>query len=241
MLSVFCSNTLIFAPECWKCTLRYPDFKIFPGGMPPDFPSNLRFRHLQVTPWVLSGTILSFLYRQLQSFCHLLKTLLKTLFHTFNHYLLIAWYYIHRARSKSETLRLNVFITFFWKLKFNVKEKLLIKPETKWNTEISGPPCAFLIQVFRERLSEKVHPTTPKGIVGSFECPVLQRNLKELHGRPRTYVCECQRKVKKLVSTATVVRNSVLIISHITLRDCRVHIFSDNLSRNSCMHCDFSG
>ena len=29
------------------------------------------------------------------------------------------------------------------------------------------------------------------------------------------------------------VRNSVLIISHITLRDCRVHIFSDNLSRNS--------
>ena len=31
------------------------------------------------------------------------------------------------------------------------------------------------------------------------------------------------------------VRNSVLIISHITFRDCLVHIFSDNLSRNSCM------
>ena len=31
------------------------------------------------------------------------------------------------------------------------------------------------------------------------------------------------------------VRNSVLIISHITFRDCRVHMFSDNLSRNSCM------
>ena len=91
------------------------------------------------------------------------------------------------------------------------------------------------IQVFRERLSEKVDATTPKGIVGSFECPVLQRNLKELHGRPRTYVCECQRKVKKLVLTATVVRNSVLIISHITFRDCRVHIFCDNLSRNSCI------
>ena len=30
------------------------------------------------------------------------------------------------------------------------------------------------------------------------------------------------------------VRNSVLIISHITFQDCRVHIFSDNLSRNSC-------
>ena len=29
--------------------------------------------------------------------------------------------------------------------------------------------------------------------------------------------------------------NSVLIISHITFRDCRVHIFADNLSRNSCI------
>ena len=154
MLSVFCSNTLIFAPECWKCTLRCPDFKIFPGGMPPDFPSNLRFRHLQVAPWVLSGTVVSFLYRQLQSFCHLLKTLLKTLFHTFNHYLLIAWYYIHLARNKSETPRLNVFITFFWKLKFNVKEKLLLKPQTKSNTEISGPPCAFLICIVTSRVND---------------------------------------------------------------------------------------
>ena len=30
-------------------------------------------------------------------------------------------------------------------------------------------------------------------------------------------------------------RNSVLIIFHITFRDCRLHIFSDNLFRNSCV------
>ena len=30
-------------------------------------------------------------------------------------------------------------------------------------------------------------------------------------------------------------RNSVLIISRITFRDCRVHFFYDNLSRNSCI------
>ena len=34
------------------------------------------------------------------------------------------------------------------------------------------------------------------------------------------------------------VRNSVLIISRITFRDCRVHMFSHNLSRNSCIHGD---
>ena len=31
------------------------------------------------------------------------------------------------------------------------------------------------------------------------------------------------------------VRNSVLIISHITSRRCRVHSFADNLSRSSCI------
>ena len=31
------------------------------------------------------------------------------------------------------------------------------------------------------------------------------------------------------------VRKSALIISHITFRDCRVHSFSDNLARNSCI------
>ena len=35
------------------------------------------------------------------------------------------------------------------------------------------------IQLFRERLSDKVHAKTPKGIVGGFECTVFQRNLKE--------------------------------------------------------------
>ena len=44
------------------------------------------------------------------------------------------------------------------------------------------------IQLFRERLSEKVHATIPKGIVGGFEFTVLQRNLKKWHKRPWTYV-----------------------------------------------------
>ena len=46
------------------------------------------------------------------------------------------------------------------------------------------------IQLFRQRLSEKVHATIPKGIVGGFEGTFLQRNLEKWHGRPWTYVCE---------------------------------------------------
>ena len=48
-----------------------------------------------------------------------------------------------------------------------------------------------IIQLFRKRLSEKVHATIPKGIVSGFVCPVLQRNFKEWHESPRTYVRKC--------------------------------------------------
>ena len=46
--------------------------------------------------------------------------------------------------------------------------------------------------------------TVPKGIVGGFEFTVLQRNLKEWHERPWTYVCECLRNATKVGSPATV-------------------------------------
>ena len=45
-------------------------------------------------------------------------------------------------------------------------------------------------QLFWERLSDKVHATIPKGIVGSFEFTILQRDLKEWHERPWTCVCK---------------------------------------------------
>ena len=87
------------------------------------------------------------------------------------------------------------------------------------------------IQLFRERLSEKVHATIPKGVVGGFGFTVLQRKLKEL-----------ARKAMKMCLRVLTESNksrfdsySVSIISHITFRDCRVHTSSDNLSRNSCM------
>ena len=47
------------------------------------------------------------------------------------------------------------------------------------------------IQLFQERLSEKVHATIPKGIVGDFELTVFQRNFKDWQERPETYLCVC--------------------------------------------------
>ena len=62
----------------------------------------------------------------------------------------------------------------------------------------------YTAKPFRERLSEEVHATIPKGVVGGFEFTVLQINLKEWQERPWTYVCECTRKATKVGSTAPV-------------------------------------
>ena len=62
-----------------------------------------------------------------------------------------------------------------------------------------------------------------------FEFIVFQGNLKEWQEK---WVLKESNKSR---FDSYSVRNNVLILSHITLRDCRVHSFSDNLSRNSCM------
>ena len=79
------------------------------------------------------------------------------------------------------------------------------------------------------RLSEKVHATIPKGIVGGFDFAVLKRNFQEWQERLWTHVCECWRKETKVGSTDTV--SGTLVIPHINFQ----LIFSDNLSQNSCM------
>ena len=48
---------------------------------------------------------------------------------------------------------------------------------------------------------------------------------KNWYKRPWKCVCQCLRKATKVGSTGAVVRNIVLIISHIAFRVCRVHIF----------------
>ena len=72
-----------------------------------------------------------------------------------------------------------------------------------------------------------------------FSVCVFQRNLKEWQERPSAEAVDICRRVLKESSKSRFdsysVRNSVLIISHITFRDCRVHMLSDNLSRNSCI------
>ena len=78
-----------------------------------------------------------------------------------------------------------------------------------------------------------MHATTPKGIVGGFEFTVFSKKIERM---AREAMDICLRVLKESNNRrfdSYSVGSSVLIISAITFRDCRVHIFSDNLSRNS--------
>ena len=55
-----------------------------------------------------------------------------------------------------------------------------------------GDVSVSIPMLFRERLSEKVHETIPKGIVGGFQFTALGRNL-----RPREAMDVCLRVLKE--------------------------------------------
>ena len=66
-------------------------------------------------------------------------------------------------------------------LKRDIMEYVFTLRRLSWNYDVRLDIMMLMcIQLFRERLSEKVLATIPKGIVGDFEFSFLQRNLKEL-------------------------------------------------------------
>ena len=89
------------------------------------------------------------------------------------------------------------------------------------------------IQLFRERLSEKVHATISKGIVGGFEFTVLQRNLKELARKAMEMCLRVLQESNK--SRFDSYSPQEQCIDHIPLSGLSLENFPDNLSRNSCI------
>ena len=78
----------------------------------------------------------------------------------------------------------------------------------------------YNIQLFRERLSEKVHTTIPKGVAGGFEFTVLSKKFER---RTREAMDICLRVLKESNKSrfdSYSVRNSILLISHTTFQDC---------------------
>ena len=76
----------------------------------------------------------------------------------------------------------------------------------------------------------------PEGYCGWFLVHCSLKKFERMGGEATDICLRVLKESKKSRFDSYSVRNSVLIISHITFRDCRVHIFPDNLSRNSCIY-----
>ena len=84
------------------------------------------------------------------------------------------------------------------------------------------------IQLLLERLSEKVHATIPKA--SDWDCFWVHCSSKKFERMAREAVDLCLRVLKESNKSrfdSYSVRNRVLIISHITFRYCRVHMFCE--------------
>ena len=122
-----------------------------------------------------------------------------------------------------------------------IEKKLTCPVERRFNqrlyNEVNGITNDILRPVienysyFEEGFSDKVHATTPKGIVGGFEFTVFSKKIERIAREALDVCLRLLKKSNKSRFDSYSVRNSVLIISLITFRDCRVDIFSDNLSR----------
>ena len=82
-------------------------------------------------------------------------------------------------------------------------------------------------QLFWEWLSEEVHATILKSIVGGFGFTVLSKKFERMTCREAMDVCLwILKESNKSRFDSYSVRNSVLIISHITFWDCCMYIFT---------------
>ena len=103
-----------------------------------------------------------------------------------------------------------------------------------------GSNLAFQMQLFRERLSETVHATIPERYCEWFRIHCFSKKFERM---TREAMDICLRVLKESTKSrfdSYSVRKCALIISYVTFRDCRLHIFSDNFSRNSCICVEFN-
>ena len=127
--------------------------------------------------------------------------------------------------------------------------KLRLSIHRFWHWSCRSYLCCFLLALanirpwpfvpfFQLSLTETLNtklPTIPKGIVGCVWVHCSLKKFKRMTGEVMDLCLRVLKESSKSRFDSYSVRNSVLTISHNTLRDCRVHIFSDILSRNSCM------
>ena len=99
----------------------------------------------------------------------------------------------------------------------------------------------FQVHSYFEKGCGKSARDNPERYYGWFWIHCFSKEFERMTGDAMDVCLRVVKESSKSRFDSLSVRNSVLIISHITFRDCRLHIFSDNRSRNSCILCQDHG
>ena len=87
----------------------------------------------------------------------------------------------------------------------------------------------FIHSYFEKGVSEKAHATIPKGMVGGFQFTInCSKKFERMARETMDGMFTSAKEKHQSRFDSYSVRNSVMITSHISLRDCRVHIFSED-------------
>ena len=140
------------------------------------------------------------------------------------------WYYSRVIIRLSLFTVLEFFRTcmFFKKLKLHMPEYSYALKNTLAKCKLNSKSyTAISWKVLGKSVSNN-----PERYCGWFRVHCSSKNFERMALQAIDLYLRVLKESKKSRCGSYSVRNSVLIISHIAFRDCRVHIFSDNLSRN---------
>ena len=140
------------------------------------------------------------------------------------------WYYSRVIIRLSLFTVLEFFRTcmFFKKLKLHMPEYSYALKNTLAKCKLNSKSyTAISWKVLGKSVCDH-----PERYCGWFRVHCSSKNFERMALQAIDLCLRVLKESKKSRCGSYSVRNSVLIISHIAFRDCRVHIFSDNLSRN---------
>ena len=102
------------------------------------------------------------------------------------------------------------------------------------NVPCKAPPAKVNTAISR-KVVRKSARDNPKRYCGWFRVHCFSEKFQRMAREAMNVCLRVLKESNKSRFDSYSARKSALIISHITFRDCRVHSFSDNLSRNSCI------
>ena len=114
----------------------------------------------------------------------------------------------------------------------------LTHPISSYLQEFQHGTCTALQAMYTaisRKVVGKIARDNPERYCGWFLVHCFSKKFQRMAREAMDVCLRVLKESNKSRFDSYSVRNSVLIISHITFRDCRVHSFSDNLSRNSCI------